>query len=71
MSRCVLVELLFSLVWVPGKRLISLLGLELKSLGTTELKPDFADTVPKVNKRVASQKQNMLMETCFNFLVVD
>ena len=36
-SITVLVDLLFSLVWVPGKRLISLLGLDLKSLGTIAL----------------------------------
>ena len=35
--RCALVDLLFSLVWVPGKRLISLLGLDLKGLGTTDV----------------------------------
>ena len=32
-----LVDLLFSLVCVQGKRLISLLGLKLKSLGTSVL----------------------------------
>ena len=31
-ARCELVDLLFSLVWVPGKRLMSLLGHWPKSL---------------------------------------
>ena len=34
-ARCELVDLLFSLVWVPGECLIPLLGHGLKSLGTT------------------------------------
>ena len=37
-ARYELVDLLFSLVWVPGKRLISLLGHGLKRLVTTGLK---------------------------------
>ena len=36
-TRCRLVALLFYLVWVPGKQIISLLGLDLKSLGTIEI----------------------------------
>ena len=36
-ARYELVDLLFSLVWVPGKHLVSLLGHGLKSLGTTVL----------------------------------
>ena len=38
LKACELVNLLFLLVWVPGKRLISFLGHRLKSCGTTGLR---------------------------------
>ena len=36
-ARCELVDLLFSLVWVPGKYLTSVLDHWLKCLGTTDV----------------------------------
>ena len=41
---CCTVDLLFSLVWVPGKHQISILGHKLKRLGTTAV-PEYEDQV--------------------------